>query len=158
MRRLHAGTIEASPKRSPVRRRRKHECERASGRNAALLSGPQPVAQGRPRLVSDGALLAAAAADCSVTTVAVAPARRPRCSASGDRIDGEHSIGIVADLTPAASARLPRRTVVMSLALTVDEPQLLVASRRLGALEGDGAVEDLGLEKRLHQLVVGAVT
>jgi hypothetical protein len=38
-----------------------------------------------------------------------------------------------------------------------DELQLPAAGRRLFAAQGDSAVEDLGLEECLHQLVVGAV-
>lgn len=76
---------------------------------------------------------------------------------NANRIGGERASVIVADWPGPASARLPlrgRTRVVGSVALTFDQPQLLVASCRL-AFEGDGAVEDLWFEKRLHQLVVG---
>ena len=109
IRHRHRPTRPPSPRRSPVRRRRRHECERASGRNAALLSGSQPVAQGREQLVDrwgaprrhGGGLLPY---DCCAHPSAATE------SASGDGIDGEHSIGLVADLSRPASARLPRRS------------------------------------------------
>jgi hypothetical protein len=57
-----------------------------------------------------------------------------------------------------APACVPALFVPLLLGLFVgDELQLPAAGRRVVAAEGDGAVEDLGLEECLHQLVVGAV-
>ena len=80
--------------RLPVRRRREHECDRASSNSGA----PQDGQRGVP---------GADAADGYLTPIPAMSRPWPPCTASGNAVDGAHTIAIVSMYKPAPAVRQP---------------------------------------------------